>query len=64
MSRQTRDQRPTTVRGPELRKKIIESGIEGEEFRSQNQGTDMIDNNIKHEKSTTSHRAIKEQTKK
>ena len=64
MNQQSKQQRPQQVRGADLRKKIIESGIEGEEYRSQNQGTDMIDTNVKHEKATTTHRSIKEQTKK
>jgi|GEM_PF-5233504 hypothetical protein len=52
------------VRGADLREKIIQSQTEGEEYRSQNQGTDQFDSGTRHHKVTTNHREIKEQTKK
>jgi len=54
---QNREQRPETVRGPELRKKIEESQKMGEDFRSETQGTDMIDTNVKHGDSKTKNRS-------
>ena len=57
-------QRPTTVRGPALKEKMIQSQIEGEEYRSQTQGTDMVDQTVKHPAGTTNHRSSPEQSKK
>lgn len=52
------------VRGPELRKKIEESGEFGSQFRSEHNGADTIDTNVRHDKSTTQNRDLKEHSSK
>jgi hypothetical protein len=64
MSQQTKGQRPTTVRGPALKEKMIQSQVEGEEYRSKHQGTDVVDRTTKHPSTTTTHRDSTEQSKK
>ncbi|QDK45787.1 hypothetical protein DOM22_11830 [Bdellovibrio sp. ZAP7] len=55
-SNSSKGQRPTTVRGPALREKIIQSQIEGEEFRTENQGADVRETLVNHSQATTHNR--------
>lgn len=64
MKQESKKQRPTTVRGPALREKMIKSQIEGEEYRSETQGTDEVDQAVKHPSTTTIHRNTTEHSKK
>ena len=64
MKQDSKNQRPTTVRGPALKEKMIQSQIEGEEYRSETQGTDMVDQAVKHPSPTTTHRNSSEHSKK
>ena len=64
MSQKHRQQKSTQVRGSELKDKMVQSQVEGEEFRSENFGTDQLDSNVRHHKVTTAQREIKERTKK
>ncbi|WII71977.1 hypothetical protein QJS83_16055 [Bdellovibrio sp. 22V] len=58
------DKKVETVRGPELRRKIINSQRKGEEFRSERSGTDILDTNVKHDEATTRNRTIREHNSK
>lgn len=62
-SNSSNGQRPTTVRGPALREKIIQSQIDGEEFRAENQGADVRDTVVTHPQATT-HNRVKSDGKK
>ncbi|ASD63922.1 hypothetical protein [Bdellovibrio bacteriovorus] len=53
-----------SVRGPDLRKKIIDSQEKGENYRSEHQGTDLIDTNTVHEDQTTRNRSSSEHSSK
>lgn len=52
------------LRGPALRRKIEDSREKGESYRSEHQGADALDTNIKHDPYSTRARTINEHTKK
>lgn len=53
-----------SLRGPSLKESMIQSQKQGEEFRKHNQGQDLIDEKVNHEKSTTHNRKIDERSQK
>lgn len=58
------EKKKQSVRGPDLRKKIIDSQEKGENYRSEHQGTDLIDTNTVHEDQTTRNRHSTEHSSK